>query len=106
MGQAPVAQARTGGGHASECTRERCDAAGAALVQRPECHRAMAGSDCTNAYRAEGWQARQARVGRIARGYSAALTGMQLQNRLRSPYTLSTRPTLAQYLLLRRAATG
>ena len=40
------------------------------------------------------------------RAYSAGPTGRQLQKRLRSPYTLSTRPTGDQYLLLRSAATG
>ena len=38
--------------------------------------------------------------------YPSSLTGTQLQNRLRSPYTLSTRPTGAQYLAPRRLATG
>lgn len=38
--------------------------------------------------------------------YSASPTGTQLQNRLRSPYTLSTRPTAGQYFTALRLATG
>jgi hypothetical protein len=35
-----------------------------------------------------------------------AETGTQLQNRLRSPWTLSTRPTGGQYFARRSVATG
>jgi len=38
--------------------------------------------------------------------YANSFTGTQLQNRLRSPYTLSTRPTGLQYFAPRRLATG
>lgn len=42
----------------------------------------------------------------ISPRYANSLTGTQLQNRFRSPYTLSTRPTGDQYLAWRKAATG
>jgi len=43
---------------------------------------------------------------KAASGSAQADTGTQLQNRLRSPWTLSTRPTGGQYFRSRSAATG
>jgi hypothetical protein len=53
------------------------------------------------------WDESAARETRAATRYSAqADTGTQLQNRLRSPWTLSTRPTGGQYFCRTSACTG